>query len=110
MVTLVFVSNDWMFHCYLLHCADNSYYCGHTDDIDLRFAQHQSGYFSGYTYKRRPVTLVWNDAFQTRDDAKAAEKRIKGWSRAKKEALISGDWDLISQLAKNYTQHAQMKP
>jgi putative endonuclease len=44
--------------------------------------------FPGYTYKRRPVELIWSDMFQTRNDAKAAEKQIKGWSRAKKEALI----------------------
>jgi predicted GIY-YIG superfamily endonuclease len=44
--------------------------------------------------------LIWNDAFQSRDDAKTAEKQIKGWSRAKKEALAQGDWDQISELAK----------
>ena len=95
------MTSDWMFHCYLLLCADGSYYCGHTDDIERRLAQHLSGFFAGYTYRRRPVTLVWNDAVQTRDDAKAAEKRIKGWSRAKKQALIAGDWARISELAKS---------
>jgi putative endonuclease len=60
-----------------------------------------SGMFTGYTYKRRPVTLVWNEYFSTRDDAKIVEKQIKGWSRAKKEALINGDWELISQLARS---------
>lgn len=77
---------DWMFHCY-------------TDDLPRRIAEHQSGFFTGHIYKRRPVELVWSDAFQTRDDAKAAERRIKGWSQAKKEALIAGDWDRISELA-----------
>lgn len=102
------MTSDWMFHCYLLLCADGTYYCGHTDDIDLRFAQHQSGFFPGYTFKRRPVQLVWNEAFQTREDAKAAEKQIKGWSRAKKDALIAGDWKLLSRLARNYTQNRQL--
>jgi putative endonuclease len=92
---------DYMFHCYLLLCADGSYYCGHTDDMEKRFAEHESGLFKGYTYKRRPVKLVWNEAFQTRDDAKSAEQRIKGWSGAKKEALLAGDWDTISRLAKS---------
>mgnify|MGYP002778180442 FL=1 len=95
------MTSDWMFHCYMLRCADGSYYVGHTDDIDQRIGQHQSGWFKGYTFKRRPIELVWNDQFQTRDDAKAAEHRIKGWSRAKKEALIAGDWDQISLLAKS---------
>lgn len=89
-----------MFHCYILKCADGSYYVGHTDNMDKRFSEHQSGKFTGYTYKRRPVELMWNDAFQTREDAQAAEKQIKGWSRAKKEALARGEWDQISELAK----------
>lgn len=84
----------------MLRCSDGKYYVGHTDNMDRRFADHQSGAFGGYTYKRRPVELVWNDSFQTRDDAKAAENQIKGWSRAKKEALIRRDWAVISELAK----------
>ena len=64
-------------------------------------AQHQSGALGGYTAKRLPVTLVWSDTFPTRDEAFAAERRIKGWSRAKKEALVAGDWERISELARN---------
>jgi putative endonuclease len=88
------------FYAYILLCSDGHYYVGHTDDLEMRFAQHQSGALGGYTYKRRPVVLKWNQTFQTRDDAKAAELQIKGWSRAKKEALIAGDWDMVQQLAK----------
>ncbi len=91
------------FYAYLLRCNDGSYYAGHTDDLELRFAQHQSGAFGGYTGRRRPVMLVWSDSFQTRDDAFAVERKLKGWSRAKKEALIAGDWELISQLARGRT-------
>jgi putative endonuclease len=94
------MTSDWMFHCYLLHCADDKYYCGHTDDLQRRVAEHESGAFTGFTYKRRPIRLVWSDAFQTRDDAKTAEQHIKGWSRAKKKALIAGDWQRISELAR----------
>jgi predicted GIY-YIG superfamily endonuclease len=89
------------FFAYLLRCNDGSYYAGHTDDIDLRMAQHQTGALGGYTSTRRPVVLVWADSFLTRDEAFAAERRIKGWSRAKKEALIAGDWERISELARN---------
>ncbi len=89
------------FYAYLLRCNDGSYYAGHTDDLDMRIGQHQSGALGGYTAKRLPVNLVWSDSFLTRDEAFAAERRIKGWSRAKKEALIAGDWDLISNLARN---------
>ncbi|MBU2587687.1 MAG: GIY-YIG nuclease family protein [Alphaproteobacteria bacterium] len=89
------------FWTYLLRCSDGSYYAGHTDNIDVRIAQHNSGQMSGYTSRRRPVTLVWCAAFPARDDAFAFERRIKGWGRAKKEALIAGDWERISQLARN---------
>jgi len=88
------------FYAYLLRCNDGSYYAGHTDDLERRMAQHQTGALGGYTAKRLPVTLVWSDRFQTRDDAFAAERKLKGWGRAKKAALVAGDWALISQLAR----------
>jgi putative endonuclease len=87
------------FYAYLLHCNDGSYYAGHTDNLELRIAQHQTGAQGGYTAKRLPVTLVWSNSFQTRDEALSAERKLKGWSRLKKEALIAGDWGMISQLA-----------
>jgi tRNA/rRNA methyltransferase len=88
------------FYAYLLRCADGHYYAGHTDDLDTRIAHHQAGAIPGYTQKRRPVTLVWSDRFPERDQAFAAERQIKGWSRAKKEALIRGDWEAISALSR----------
>ncbi len=89
------------FWAYLLRCADGSYYAGHSDNLDQRIGQHQTGLFTGYTYKRRPVELVWSQEFPSRNEAKEAERQIKGWSRAKKEALIAGDWDEVSRLAKS---------
>ena len=89
------------FWTYLLRCADGSYYAGHTDDIDDRMAQHVTGALGGYTARRRPIELVWSDQFETRDEAFDAERKLKGWSRANKEALIAGDWDRIRVLAKN---------
>ncbi len=89
-----------MFYAYMLLCSDGTYYVGQTDDLERRLAEHKSGRYTGYTYKRRPVELVWNDYFQTRDDAKTVEKQLKGWSKAKKKALIDGDWERISELAK----------
>jgi tRNA/rRNA methyltransferase len=87
------------FWAYILRCADGSYYVGHTDDLQARFRAHQSGLIGGYTQKRRPVTLVWQQEFAERDEAFRAERQIKGWSRAKKEALIQGDWDAVHLLA-----------
>jgi putative endonuclease len=89
------------FYTYLLRCNDGSYYAGHTDNLEARVAQHQSGLLEGYTAGRLPVQLVWSEAFPTRDEAFAAERRIKGWSRAKKEALIAGDWGRIRVLARS---------
>ncbi|WP_372730501.1 GIY-YIG nuclease family protein [Novosphingobium sp.] len=89
------------FYAYLLRCSDGSYYAGHTDDLEVRFAQHQSGLMEGYTAKRRPVVLAWTEMFSTRDEDFAAERKLKGWSRAKKEALIAGDWDRVRMLARN---------
>ncbi|MEH3108047.1 MAG: GIY-YIG nuclease family protein [Sphingomonas fennica] len=89
-----------MFATYLLRCADGSYYVGHTDDLAGRVAQHQAGTIPGYTQDRRPVALVWSETFPSREEALAAERQIKGWSRAKKEALIAGDWEAISHAAR----------
>jgi tRNA/rRNA methyltransferase len=87
------------FFTYMLRCSDGSYYVGHTDDLDARFARHQHGEIPGYTSTRRPVELVWSDTFPDRDSAFAVERQLKGWSRAKKEALIAGDWELVRHLA-----------
>lgn len=88
------------FWVYILACADNSYYVGHTDDLGKRMAQHDSGELGGYTASRRPVRLVYSQAFQTREQAFAVERQLKGWSRKKKEALIAGDWELLRILAR----------
>ena len=86
---------------YMLRCADGSYYVGssRSSDLNQRIAEHEAGTHHGYTSTRRPVRLVWSDYFDRITDAVAAERRIKGWSRAKKEALINGDWTEIKRLA-----------
>jgi len=88
------------FWAYMLHCRGGAYYTGHTDNLTHRMAQHESGEFPGFTADRLPVALVWSQEFPTRIEALEAERRIKGWSRAKKMALIRGDWNRISVLAK----------
>ncbi len=84
----------------ILRCNDRSYYVGHTDDLDQRIAQHQHGSMGGYTAKRLPVQFLWFESFPTRDEAFAAERKLKGWSRAKKEALMAGDWGRVPDLAR----------
>lgn len=90
------------FWAYLLRCSDGSYYAGHTDNLEARFGQHQTGASGGYTYKRRPVALVWSQEFGSRIEAQEAERQIKGWTRAKKEALIAGDWVGLSELSRSH--------
>lgn len=89
------------FHTYILRCNDGSYYTGHTDNLETRIASHKTGAIPGYTAERLPVELVWCEEFPTREEALASERRIKGWRRAKKEALIRGDWEEIKRLARN---------
>jgi predicted GIY-YIG superfamily endonuclease len=88
------------FWVYLLRCSDGSYYAGHSDNLESRLSQHQQGTGYDWTSRRRPVELVWCDVVPTREEAIAFERRIKGWTRAKKEALIAGDWNRIGWLAR----------
>ena len=88
------------FWVYVLRCADGRYYTGHTDHLERRLAQHQHGGFCDFTSRRRPVTLMWSETFGTRIEALEAERRIKPWSRAKKEALFQGDWAAVSHFAR----------
>ena len=88
------------FYAYMLRCSDGSYYIGHTDALEPRIAQHQCGELPGYTHNRRPVTLMWSQDFPSRSEALEAERQLKGWTRAKKEALAAGDWDAVRLLAR----------
>ena len=89
------------FWTYMLYCGDRSFYVGHTDDLEGRIALHARGGASDYPSRRLPVRLIWSQEFGSRIEAIAAERQIKGWNRAKKLALIRGDWDLISSLAQS---------
>ncbi|TAE51117.1 MAG: GIY-YIG nuclease family protein [Bacteroidetes bacterium] len=90
-----------LYSTYILHCSDDSYYVGVTNDLQTRIIQHQLGVSAtSYTYGRRPVELVFYEEYQWIQDAIAREKQLKGWSRKKKEALISGNNDLLPVLAK----------
>ena len=94
----------------MLRCADGSFYVGNAtgEDLTPRIAQHQAGTFQGYTSLRRPVELVWSEYFDRITDAIAAERQIKGWGRAKKVALIEGDWNSVRRLAKR--RAGKLKP
>ena len=90
------------FYLYMLRCSDSSYYVGHTDDLDRRMTEHADGICGGYTVRRRPVELVFVDEFPRRDETIEPERQLKGWSRAKKEAVIRSDWEALRRLARRY--------
>ncbi len=89
------------FTVYILECADGKYYTGSTTSLEERLYEHQMGVDPlAFTYTRRPVKLVWSESFETRLEASAIERQIKGWSRAKKEAFIGGDWEAVYEIVK----------
>ncbi len=86
---------------YILRCADDTYYASITSNLEKRLLEHKTGiHRNSYTYTRRPFTLVFYAEFTTPNQAIDAEKQIKKWSRAKKEALIKGEYDKLPNLAK----------
>jgi putative endonuclease len=87
----------WM---YILRCSDGSYYVGSTTDLDARVHQHNEGVGAQYTRRRRPVELVHAAQFDSKAEAFGMEKQVQNWSRAKREALIRGDFDVLPQLAR----------
>ena len=89
-----------MHYVYILKCSDGTYYTGSTSDLERRLGEHQIGFFKGYTRARLPIDLVWSQEFPPEHEAFATERQIKGWSRAKKEALIRGDWDGLREIVK----------
>ena len=91
------MSSVWV---YILRCNDGSYYTGHTANLEKRLAEHQAGEGGEWTKQRLPVELVFSQETPDQDSAFRAERQIKGWSRAKKDALIAENWDMLRFLAK----------
>ncbi len=87
---------------YILRCSDGSYYTGITRrGVEERVSEHAQGLIEGcYTADRLPITLAFSEYYERIDEAVAAERRIKGWSRAKKEAYMRGDFEQLSALAR----------
>lgn len=75
-------------YTYILRCADDTLYCGWTNDLTARLAAHNSGKGAKYTRGRGPVTLVYSEIFPTQSEAMRREAEIKKLSRAQKQALI----------------------
>ena len=97
-----------VFYVYILECSDDSYYIGITNDVGRRFIEHSSGlHETAYTYKRRPLKLVFCRQFRNPSEAIRYEKQLKGWTKAKKMALINNDLEMLHEFAacKNNTSH-----
>ena len=75
-------------YTYILRCADGTYYCGWTNNLDRRLKAHNEGKGAEYTRSRRPVALVYYEAFSTKEEAMRREYEIKQLPRKKKEELI----------------------
>lgn len=88
------------FYVYLLKCKDESFYTGHTDNLEKRISEHHMGTYQGYTASRLPVSLVFAEEFGSREEALEAERKIKKWNRKKKNALAKKGWEGIIALRK----------
>lgn len=87
---------------YILSCFDGTFYTGYTGNLIRRLKQHQSGAIPrSYTKSRRPVELVWAGDFETKEEARANEKKIKRWKPDRKEILIREDKDQTTQIFEN---------
>jgi predicted GIY-YIG superfamily endonuclease len=83
---------------YILRCADNSLYIGETDNLENRVARHREGRGCDFTARRLPVRLVYTEELPDHLTARRRQDQLKRWTRAKKEALISGDLALLKRL------------
>jgi putative endonuclease len=96
---------------YFLRCSDGSVYIGTTRTaLETRIAQHNAGAFGGYTATRRPVALVFSQWFSRIADAIENERKIKKWSRAKKEAFIRGDYAALQRLSARRSRYPSKRP
>ena len=89
-------------YVYILKCCDDTYYTGITNNLEKRFQEHEQGINRNcYTHTRRPLRIVFYEIFENALSAIAFEKKLKGWSRQKKKALINGDYESLPKLAVN---------
>mgnify|MGYP000739781328 CR=1 FL=1 len=100
------------FYVYILKCVDESLYTGITNNLENRFREHNKGINkTAYTFRRRPVELIWYTVFQDPEEAIKTEKRIKKWSKQKKLALANDDWESVKKLSEclNNTSHKKLR-
>jgi predicted GIY-YIG superfamily endonuclease len=96
------MSDSGRFFVYILRCSDGSFYVGHCNDVTQRVAAHNSGRGAVWTSCRIPVALAYQEPFATKADAVARERQIKGWTHAKKQALVEGNLSKLRELSKSH--------
>ncbi len=89
-----------MYYVYILRCANSNLYVGSTHNLQSRLKAHNDGRGAAYTFKHRPVLLVYSETFQSETDALKRERQVKRWSRGKKEALISNNFERLKHLSR----------
>ncbi|MGA2510956.1 MAG: GIY-YIG nuclease family protein [Candidatus Acidiferrales bacterium] len=85
-----------MYYCYILRCADDSFYVGVAEDPRRRCDEHNSAKGADWTARRLPVELVWSEQHDSLSSARQRENQLKSWSREKKDALVGGSLRLRS--------------
>ncbi len=94
------VEGPKMWYIYILKCSDYSLYTGVTLDLQKRFKTHNNGNGGRYTRCRLPVSLIYSEPYLTKSEALKRELQIKGWSKGKKKALITGNVSKLQELSK----------
>jgi len=98
-------------YLYIVRCADGSLYTGTTrTSLEMRISEHNAGSFKGYTESRRPVVLIFSEWFERITDAIENERKLKKWSRGKKEAFVRGDIASLQKLSQRKTPHPSRRP
>ncbi|TVZ57057.1 putative endonuclease [Lutibacter sp. Hel_I_33_5] len=88
------------YYVYILKCSDDFLYVGITNNIERRFEEHQKGLNKNcFTFKRRPLELIFSQIFNDVEQAIYFEKKIKKWSRKKKLALANENFDMVEILS-----------
>ena len=82
----------WKWYVYIIECEDGSYYTGRTWNLDTRWTKHLSKLGAKYTRKHKPKRVAYMEEYENFEEASFREKQIQGWTRVKKEKLISGEW------------------
>ncbi|MEK7561692.1 MAG: GIY-YIG nuclease family protein [Patescibacteria group bacterium] len=87
-----------MFYLYILRNIHDRLYIGHTENLEQRLADHKTNHGAKFIKDYGSFKLAYTEKFPARSEAMAREKQLKGWTRAKKEALIVGNLELLKKL------------